>query len=303
MQLVTVMDVQSVDKPTGVENRGPDDTFYEVTVKPTSVMRRFWPHTFSLFFGALPFGQGGFPLGGQLYLIEDLLVGSIGASIALLVSIIITAFFIPNMLRKGTVDMLVVKPIRRPTLLIYKFLGGLTFILLNTALVVVGVWAALGIRSGVWAPGFLLMIPVLTFSFAILYSVSTLFAVLTRSAVVAILMTCLVWFVLFITTTIHGIFEERRRVEEKNETPVEARWGNNLFGRIVDVVYSVLPRRGDMDSLTTQLLVRDLLTDNQIEAQKLNPRKISWLESLAVSGVFIAVMLGFSCWRFASKDY
>ena len=34
------------------------------------------------------------------------------------------------------------KPIRRPALLVYKYLGGLTFVFLLTAVTVLGVWAA-----------------------------------------------------------------------------------------------------------------------------------------------------------------
>ena len=55
------------------------------------------------------------------------------------------------MLRKGTVDMLVVKPIHRVALLLYKYIGGLTFIFLNTVVAIGGVWLALGLRSGIWA--------------------------------------------------------------------------------------------------------------------------------------------------------
>ena len=73
------------------------------------------------------------PLGFQLYILEDFIVNSVGSWVAILVSVVITAFFIPNMLRKGTVDLLIVKPIRRSTLLLYKYVGGLLFILLNTA--------------------------------------------------------------------------------------------------------------------------------------------------------------------------
>ena len=125
----------------------------------------------------------------DLLFIEDVIVGGIGSGIAMLIGIVITAFFVPNMLRKGTVDMLLVKPISRVTLLLYKYVGGLTFIFLNTVVAVGGVWLALGLRSGVWATGFLVMILVITFFFAILYSVSTLFGVLTRSPIVAILLT------------------------------------------------------------------------------------------------------------------
>src|SRR5262249_51582284 len=144
-----------------------------------------WPHQIGLFFGAVKLrGETQVPLVLQLFLILNYVVNGVGAWVAILVSVVIASLFIPNMLRKGTVDLLLVKPIRREVLLVYKYLGGLLFIALNTAFVVVGVWLALGLRSGVWTHHFLLSIFVITFFFAVLYAVSTLFAVLTGSAIV-----------------------------------------------------------------------------------------------------------------------
>src|SRR5205823_1576448 len=73
-----------------------------------------------------------------------------------------------------------------------------SFMVLNTAFVVLGIWLIVGLRSGLWGTGFLLSIPILTFEFAVYYAVSTLFAVLTRSPIVAILVTCAVWLLLFL---------------------------------------------------------------------------------------------------------
>src|SRR5205823_2542737 len=126
--IAEVLDVKPVsDSAGGLAQMllGKGGTF-AVTARPTATAVRLWPHDFSLFFGALPiYGQDkGVPLGAQVFLIEQLLINSIGAWITILVSIVITAFFIPNMLRKGTVDLLLVKPISRPALLLYKYIGG-----------------------------------------------------------------------------------------------------------------------------------------------------------------------------------
>ncbi len=303
LRLVDVTEVKQVPPPEAAPKGEGPATYYEARVRPTRSALRVWPHSFSLFFGALPFGQGGVPLGLELFLIENYLVGGLGAWIAVLVSVVITAFFIPNMLRKGTVDLLLVKPIHRTTLLLYKFVGGLIFILVNTAVAVLGVWVALGLRSGVWASGFLLMIFVITFSFTILYAVSAVCAVFTRSAIVAILVTCFVWGLLFVTEMGFGLVEGKRQEEVKENVPVAERFSENWFAKTVYAIHFVLPRKGDLDSLTSRLLLLDLLTENQVRAQKLDKTSISWGESLTVSGVFIAVMLGLACWRFATRDY
>src|SRR5205807_6715264 len=134
-----------------------------------------WPHQPSLFFGAVPLTSAAqFPLGLQIWFIEDRLVNAWGGWVAIIVSIVLTAFFIPNMLRKGTVDLLLVKPIHRSTLLVYKYIGGLVFMFLNTAFVVAGIWLILGLRTGIWGPGFLASTGVLTFQFALYDAISTL---------------------------------------------------------------------------------------------------------------------------------
>ncbi len=262
---------------------------FELTAHPTPVTFRFWPNKLSLFFGAMPLtGEFGIPLFQQVGFIENVIVGYIGSTIAVLMSIIISAFFIPNMLRKGTVDLLLVKPIRRTRLLMYKFVGGLTFIFLNTIVVVCGVWLALGLRSGIWAVSFLETILVLTFFFAVLYSVSTLFGVLTRSPIAAILLTIGIWFVFFIVGVIHEVFQGLRAIDrtaqaiqntlgeegmkalekqqeeaannpDRRGPPIqEMRFKENWFSRTVYALHVILPRTNDLYTLMERQLRHDL---------------------------------------------
>lgn len=321
----------------GVE-RGEKSNRYVVTARLTGEGRKLWPHSFGLFFGALPVFSQGVPLGAQLYIVENVLLNQVGAWVVLLVGVILTAFFVPNMLRKGTVDLLVVKPMPRSVLLLYKYVGGLLFILINTTVAVGGVWLALAARSGIWAPGVLISIPAITFFFAILYSVSVLFGVVTRSAIVAILVTCATWFFLFLVGAPHTITEffvkemqaQARRNAARIATttvgmlaapanapllaaPVLEGQAKQLqpydhspgwFPPLVRAVHFFLPRTGDLTTLVDDRLQRDLMglpRAFRAAAQKSEP--VSWAESLTVSCVFIAVMLSLACWWFSTKDY
>jgi ABC-type transport system involved in multi-copper enzyme maturation permease subunit len=283
----------------------PRQVTFLVETEPTWATLRVWKHEPSLFFGAMPlnFGSTGWPLGMQLLVIQELLVNTLGATITLLVSIIITAFFIPNMLRKGTLDLLLVKPVWRGTLLLYKYLGGLFFILLNTALAIGGVWLAIGLRSGVWCNSFLLTIPVLTFAFAILYAVSTLSAVLTRSAIVSILAASLMWGLLYALGLTQQVLEQFRIMEQLNKAPAEERISESWAANAVLTVQRVLPRYRDLVVLTTRLTQYDLVPETQVLEREFDVKPVDWQESLAVSGGFIAVVLGLACLRFATKDY
>ena len=301
--------------------RDPKELRWAVTSRGTKIDNvRGWKHEPSLFFGALPLRLLTAPMGEEVYRIEDTLVNNFGGWIGILVGVVITAFFIPNMLRKGTVDLLLVKPIRRPTLLVFKYIGGLSFMFLNTALVVVGIWLVLGLRSGIWAPGFLLSIFILTFFFAILYSVSALAAVLTRSPVVAIMATVVAWAILFGVSTLYGVLDATRdpkkmadaRAAEGPEDlkelaeakpPADTRPFPDWLYTTGDVLHYVLPRTGDLNTLTGRLIKKGVLLQDNPRLEKQEKTSFTWGESLTVSGIFIAVMLGLACVRFATKDY
>jgi hypothetical protein len=263
-----------------------------------------------------------------VYFIENTLVGGVGAWVAVLVGVIVTASFIPDLLRKGAIDLILAKPIRRPGLLLYKYIGGLVFVFLLTAVTVLCVWVAIGVRSGIWSPGFLLVIPAVMFYFALLYSVSTLTAVLTRSTVVAILMTCAVWFVFWLNGTVHSTLEGIRKskaeaqarfrdfagapaaddkpkdADDEDQSPASKMDVPRWVYAASDVVYKVLPRTGDLNRLTAVWIGGDLLTEPEIKARHLETAAdLAWGETVAVTGTFIALILGLACWKFARTDY
>jgi ABC-type transport system involved in multi-copper enzyme maturation permease subunit len=192
----------------------------------------------------------------------------------------------------------------RASLLLYKYVGGLSFVFLNAAFVIVGLWIVLGLRSGIWAPGFLVAILAITFFFAILYAVSTFFAVLTRSPIVSILMTVAVWVFLFAIGLIHQFIDTRREMEKKPEAGLIEPIGDAWWAKAVDGVHFVLPRTHDLDVLTTKVISSSLLTEAERQARDINNSDtLSWGESLTVSAIFVGVLLGLSCWRFSVKDY
>ncbi len=56
--------------------------------------------------------------------------------LCLLLGIFSTASFVPNMLEKGNIDLLLSKPISRSQLIIGKYLGSILFILINIGLLI-----------------------------------------------------------------------------------------------------------------------------------------------------------------------
>jgi ABC-type transport system involved in multi-copper enzyme maturation permease subunit len=281
---------------TEIELAGHKDREYRFRVlsqaRPDTV--RTWPHEMRLFFGAVKWPtQVG--VGGTVYFIEDWIIAGFGASIALLLGTVITAFFIPNMLRKWTADLLISKPIHRWTLLLYKYVGGMSFMFIPTVVIIVGIWVAMGLRTGLWGGHFLLSIPVLVLQFAIFYAISTLLAVLTRSPIICILACCAAWALLWGVAAVQGV------VKPFHDLELTPKW---VYSSL-DTTRQVLPRYKDLDALNAQLIAKDLLPadDNLRKAIDKNVASINWGASLTVTFVYIGVMLALACWRFSVKDY
>jgi ABC-type transport system involved in multi-copper enzyme maturation permease subunit len=279
---------------TSPQSAEPNYTF-DSKVNSTSGVRG-WPHKTKLFFGTVT-ALDESPLGLVLWIIEDQIVNGFGAGLVLLISTIVTAFFIPNMLRKGSLDLLITKPIARWQLLLYKYIGGLMFICLMSCAAVGGMWLVLAVRSGYWDPRFLLLIPILTFTFAILYAVSTLMGVLTRSGIVAIVITVGFAFVLYVTGQLKTV------VDDRLADPVKAADTPGWVEPTMRIVHAVLPRYKDLDRLTTKLISDSTLTP--AESFILAKGKAGfpdWGSTIGVSLAFIAVMLVLAIWRFVTRD-
>lgn len=270
------------------------EAIFNVELRESGETLRSWPHALSLGYGLVPTSVV-VALGESVLGIEQEMIGTNGGAFVMFVATIITGFFIPNMLRKGRIELLLTRPIRRPTLLMCKFVGGLTFMLLNTAILVGTIWLCVGLRTGMWPIGFLLVIFVLTFQFALLYSVSCLVAVLTRSAFAAILATFFTWAVLLFIGMTYLFMQATQDLVPLPD------WTNDTITR----VHSLTPRYKDMDALTEYLLARDLLPSSNPRRQAMEKAygDIRWGESVAVSSVFILLVLGLACWRFSARDY
>jgi ABC-type transport system involved in multi-copper enzyme maturation permease subunit len=281
----------------------PGERVYKITTGP-SAEPRVWPVKFSLGFGAYE-TESPAPLGLILYGIQDLVISSIGGMIIILIAVIVTAFFIPNMLRPGSVVMLLSKPISRTTLLLFKYLGGLFFVLILSTFVVGGVWLITGIRAGVWAPGIFVVVPLMTLTFAILYAVSTVAAVWTRNSIVAILITLAIAGTLWLVGKVEFFAMIHRAgrdavAELKHEEPQYATWAT-----VTGALNRALPRWHDIDVLTGEAVADSLMTIKQRETQRsaIQKHRPSWGGTIGVTGLWIVVLLGFACWRFSTKDY
>lgn len=262
----------------------------EVTIRWPEI---FHGHKLVILFGVyttdLPLPIGGLVTGIQITIV-DYLAGWLGVSVA----IVCTAGFVPNMMRKGSIDLLLVKPIPRPVLLLYKYLGGLLFVFLNALFLVGASWVVFGFTLGNWNPWYLASIGVLLFYFAVLYSLSVLVGVLTQSSLASILVTLGFW-ILMAGVNMLFVLAHDNRVQI--EFP-------QAFVTVLDAVHFILPRLSDMAALNQRaLLEANGMLATLSEEMRGATSRFSWTETLATSFGFIAVMLTLACWRFTRRDY
>jgi ABC-type transport system involved in multi-copper enzyme maturation permease subunit len=201
---------------------------------------------------------------------------------------------VPNMLRKGTVDLLLVKPISRPALIVYKYLGGLSFVFFNAAVLVFTSWVVLGLIMRVWSVYYLASILVLTAYFAVLYSFSVFIGVLTRSQLACILVTMTFWLLIFAVNAFYNIAHNPQSQLQLSDNVVA----------VVDAIHYVLPRMNDLSQLNQFKLAEGNGLDELLQSElKSAVEQFSWVESLVTSGAFIVLMLGLSSWWFSRADY
>jgi ABC-type transport system involved in multi-copper enzyme maturation permease subunit len=307
---------------TSVEKIGESE--YRITAKGASSPLA-WPHKPSLFFGTVPLSFLEMPLGDQIHLIENTLVNSLGAWFVLMAGVIVTAGFIPNMLRKGAIDLLLTKPLARSTILLYKYLGGLIFVFVLAAVAYGGIWLAIGLRTGVWAPGLLYCVGGITFYFAILYACSTLVGVLTRNALVSIVVTVIFWFLVWVIGTAHNTLTVLDNLEIKGQPPRSTRKADakkaekpneedddeiagspkppKTLVQVFEILNAVTPRTKDLDTLTSNLVSRELLSEGEQRREGMKLRSMNWGEVLGVAGAYIALFLGLALLRFVTRSY
>ncbi len=209
--------------------------------------------------------------------LQTLFVNQVAGTVGIFFTIAATAFFVPRMLEKGAADTLFSKPVSRLTLLLTRYLAGLLFVGVLAVILVGGIHLGLMLNSGYSDPGFLWSIPSLIYLFAVLYAVSILCGVLTRSSAAAILITIV--FFMF-NGCVHGIWRgiEYSRAGELERALNTVRdeaagadaeladlelpeaepsssidtFKNILFG-FVDTLHYTLPKTGDVKLIATML--------------------------------------------------
>jgi len=279
-----------------VEGIEGDRAVFRVWLKKTSTAYLSGGFRLSILFGAWKWDLGNTSVADVVFSIQNTLAGLIAGWIGILVAIISTAAFIPNMIQKGTVDLLLARPMPRWRLFLYKYCGGLIFVTITAGYLIVGSWFVMAVRSGIWSPGYLAAWPLLVFFFAALYSVSSLIGLLTRSSIAAILLSAVTWLILSMIGSAYYIVHMPEADIDQDHAVVKA----------VDMAHAVLPRLKDVDQAIAlvQLKANGISEDHYRHISHGGDYpKVDWAALFGVTGAWMAALLALGCWRFSRRDY
>jgi ABC-type transport system involved in multi-copper enzyme maturation permease subunit len=226
--------------------------------------------------------------------IQLMMANVFGGFIGVLVAIMTCSGFVPSMLQKGTLDLVLARPVGRGRLLLYKYVGGLWFVFILATVVVGGCWLAITLRTGYANPWFLATILTIVASFAAIYAVSVLVGVLTRSGTVAALVAIFVW------GTSETLIAIRTNLKRAFVGQMVPQWLQSTL----DVMYGFAPKTGDLMSLNTHFLSRSHLSETAYQRAFAGQiPKVDWLWSMGTTAAFTAAMLLLAIWFFRRRDY
>ena len=155
------------------------------------------------------------------------------SNLCLLLAIFSSSSFIPVMLEKGNIDLLLSKPISRTQLLFGKYLGGTLVVFLNIAFLIIGAWIIISLKFSYWNFNFLLVILVITFTFAVLYSIVVLCGILFRSSVPGMMLA----YFIFLILSPALIFVKLQ---------LQTLSGKELLKGVVDSLYYIIPKTSEL---------------------------------------------------------
>jgi hypothetical protein len=209
-----------------------------------------------------------------------------------------TAGLLPEFLQAGTAQLFLTRPLKRSSILIYKYLSIIIVIGAHATLFVSATWLTVALSTGVWEPCYLFCLPVLIAQFCVFFAFTTLLAVVTRSGVASAFGVLIFWVLCFAMNLGRhsSVVVESRGVGSGGRVPI--------FGLATESAYWILPKPCDFLVLLQRAVgAREhfrVLPELQA-VQDLGTFEPFW--SVVSSLVFGVVVLWAACFEFSQVDY
>ncbi|MCB0279428.1 MAG: hypothetical protein KDD94_08000 [Calditrichaeota bacterium] len=188
-------------------------------------------------------------------------------------SIFATAGLIPSMLEKGSIDLILSKPMSRLNILLARSGGALLVVFFNITYLILGLWIILGLKTGVWIVSFLIIIPVICLVFLIIFCWMALWGILLNNSALTIMLT-------YIMFGISGLLLARNQIY--------ALLSSKIWGYILDGLYYLFPRISEMMQFPIQYFKEDTVMS---------------FEAFTNSGIVAIVIFGVAAYLFQKRDF
>mgnify|MGYP005725418533 CR=1 FL=1 len=156
----------------------------------------------------------------------------------LFLSLFATSSLVPSFLQKGTIDLMISKPLSRWQILTGRYLGAVAIVAFNIFYLVIFSWLILSLKTGVWNFGFLLAGAMIVVTFAIMYALMTFLGVMVRSGPFSLMLTYLVIFIspwLILRDKVYALLSSK------------------FYGYLLDGLYHFLPKWAELSDITRLL--------------------------------------------------
>ncbi len=157
----------------------------------------------------------------------------------LFMSLFATSSLIPSFLEKGSIDLLISKPLSRFQILMGRYLGAVAIVAFNIFYLIIFTWLILSLKTGIWNFGFLLAGVMIVLTFAVLFALMTFLGVTIRSGPFSLMITYLILF-----------FSPLLLQRDK----IYALLSGKFYGYLLDGLYHFLPKTAELGNMTRVLV-------------------------------------------------
>ena len=178
--------------------------------------------------------------------IGDVVAGGLAAfagltyGLGIFLAIFATGNQVPNLMRRGTVDLYLSRPVGRARVLLGRFLGGVTLVAVNLLYLCGGLMILVGIKTGLWQLRFLLAAALIFVVFLTYLGFMYLVGVLSGSTPLSVMLSYGLW-VISMPLAAHD--------------SISAAMDSRLSAAVVNGLYWVLPKTAELGRDIVRLVV------------------------------------------------
>lgn len=194
-------------------------------------------------------------------------------ALGLFLAVFTTGSQVPNLMKRGTVDLYLTRPVSRTHVLLGRFLGSVTVVAANLAYLCGGVFLVVSLKTGVWNFRFLHAGLLIFFVFLSYLGFMFLVGALSGSTPLSIMIPYAIYMVTMPLVA-----------HDKIAAAVDSR----LAANVVQGLYWILPKSAELGKDMVELVLG---------------RGMPSPVSLATTGAFGLVCLALAVFRFARKDF